>query len=728
MRKIDLYIADNKVDLDDNSFILFNYTMEDLSNPTIVKNSFSKQITLKGTANNNKVFGSIFRLDRQTQHGSSQSSGVHYDASRKTPFVIFNEANEIVESGYVKLDGVTLGREIEYKVTLYGGLGSFFYALMYNEDGSKKNLTSLRYKTLSGRYMNTPGSRGQSNGLDVIQSCWRYLGNPEYYETHFDDLDVTWCNIINFAPCYNGLPNDFSADKIICDQPYENVPRAIAKTENKQNGGTTLIQYSFKQGTKSNLMTLTNPHHEWEVRDLRWYLQRPIMSVKALIAAICDTENNGGWEVELSPSFFNAANHLYNDGWFTLPLIPTEDRQEENTLQNILSGTMSPMEYLVSFTKIFGLIFLADPTKKKIVIMPRQEFYSSEKDVIDLTDRVNRESISISPILADKHFYQYGNEVIGAWAEEYAADFNKGYAVQSVNTGNEFNMETEVVTSDIIFQDAVEVHERSLLYYSNELERDPGGGGYVENYVLPRYEQVKLQLWGISDGQTEQHMEEFDVECPLEWKRFPFNETYPLSDFLPKVQLHDSSNKPIDGNNVLLVFTGIKETPDWDVRGVHVRLTYRVTDDTDDMMTLNEGVPCWNYSPYNSREVTSLPSFRRCYTQDIDGDEVIAETYEWGVPAARGAFGVFHSSEGAKTIYNRFWKKYQSDRYDVDTYKMNCKVNLRGMNQGKDLMRRFFFYQGAIFVLNAIRNHSLTTWDDTECEFIKVQDKSNYQS
>ena len=40
-RKISLYIADRQVDLDDQSFILFNYAMEDLSNPTIVKNSFS---------------------------------------------------------------------------------------------------------------------------------------------------------------------------------------------------------------------------------------------------------------------------------------------------------------------------------------------------------------------------------------------------------------------------------------------------------------------------------------------------------------------------------------------------------------------------------------------------------------------------------------------------------------------------------------------------------------
>ena len=55
-RKIALYIAGQLADLDEQSFILFNYTMEDLTNPTIVRNSFSQQITLRGTANNNKIF------------------------------------------------------------------------------------------------------------------------------------------------------------------------------------------------------------------------------------------------------------------------------------------------------------------------------------------------------------------------------------------------------------------------------------------------------------------------------------------------------------------------------------------------------------------------------------------------------------------------------------------------------------------------------------------------
>ena len=144
-RKISLYIADRQVDLDDQSFILFNYTMEDLSNPTIVKNSFSQQITLKGTANNNAIFGDAFRLDRQVGNNGGQA-GADFNPSVKTPFVIYNEMGEILESGYAKLDTITRKRNaVEYKVSLYGGLGSFLYSLSYDVNGNKRTLADLDY-------------------------------------------------------------------------------------------------------------------------------------------------------------------------------------------------------------------------------------------------------------------------------------------------------------------------------------------------------------------------------------------------------------------------------------------------------------------------------------------------------------------------------------------------------------------------------------------------------
>ncbi len=133
------------VDLDDKSLILFNYTMEDLTNPTIVKNAFSHQVTIKGTPNNNQLFGDIFRLDREVTYNGG-FLGTDFNPSRKTPFVIYNELNEVLESGYCKLDSVTKTKGVvEYKVSLYGGLGSFIYSLAYDSEGNKRTLADLDY-------------------------------------------------------------------------------------------------------------------------------------------------------------------------------------------------------------------------------------------------------------------------------------------------------------------------------------------------------------------------------------------------------------------------------------------------------------------------------------------------------------------------------------------------------------------------------------------------------
>lgn len=293
-RKISLYIADQLVDLDEQSFVLMNYTMDDLSNPVIVKNTFSQQIVLKGTPGNNRVFGDSFRADRQVQYNGG-SSGVGFDASKKTPFVIYNELGEILESGYVKLDSVERnGADIQYKITLYGGLGSFLYSLSYDESGNKRTLADLDYL-----------GNGDPTELDFtidkanLEQAWEDLYDLYYGASPTPTGKWT---IVNFAPAYNGFPDNFSPDKGLLSLPGAGLPASV-------NG------YSPKSGY--GLVNLANPQDEWAVKDIRTYLQRPVLSVKAFLAAICNPANNGGHSVEISDL------SPYDDLWLTLPTIPS---------------------------------------------------------------------------------------------------------------------------------------------------------------------------------------------------------------------------------------------------------------------------------------------------------------------------------------------------------------------------------------------------------------------
>jgi hypothetical protein len=293
-----------------------------------------------------------------------------------------------------------------------------------------------------------------------------------------------------------------------------------------------------------------------------------------------------------------------------------------------------------------------------------------------------------------------------------------------VNTGNEFSSEIKVVTEDIKFKSAVDVQEQSLLYYTDSVvPPSPTIAIITQRYLrIPLYESVKTQLW------NKENMMEVDVlaDFPDDSRYYADNKNYPGVDWLPKVQLHDADNKDIDGSNVLLVFNQVMQVPShitFNVSSTPVTLysDYELTKDHPDMDILNEGTPCWGGEVVET--LLKLPSFRRSYVKAAS----VPELLEWGLPEEWGVLKFAEVSDN-NTLYGRFWDNYQRDRYDDDTIKLTCKADLGGLEVGQNLLGRFFYYQGAIFVLNAIRNHSLTTYDDTECEFIKVQDIENYKN
>ena len=280
-RKIELYIDGALADLNDQALVLFNYALTDLQKPTAVKNSYSKQITLPGTPANDAIFSHAYRLDKMV--------GVSgFDPLTRTPFAIYDEKGDIVESGYLKLDKVSRKKgDHTYAVTLYGGLGSFFYALSYRSDGEKKTLADLKYL-------------GPGIAFDDELDFTMTAANVESNWVLLADGTI---GPITFVPAYEGKPDgDFDAGKAVATMA------SVGLTSQTESG----VTYGGQNG--GTIINLAAEIDEWAAKDLRCYLQRPALKVAALLEALSNSTYNGGYTLDHS-----GIDALVADLWITLP-------------------------------------------------------------------------------------------------------------------------------------------------------------------------------------------------------------------------------------------------------------------------------------------------------------------------------------------------------------------------------------------------------------------------
>lgn len=299
---IHLFIGDKEVEFSSPPDILYTYQQTDFTNPTVIKNGFSKTVTIEGTPSNNQIFGHYWKVER-LQNTSENGSGVYFNASKKIPFTLYLDS-EIYEQGYVKLDNVKLvGHSIIYSITLYGGLGQFFYELSTDSEGNKKKLSNLEFDVDLNFITN----------INTVKEAWESLSNGgnEKWDT------------INFMPAYNGLPDDFDSDKVV----FNTSGTSFEKKYYDGEGNTYQSKGDFVLGELPTEMT------EWEIFDLRSYLQRPCIRMKKIIEACCKPENNGGYNVVLDNDFFNEDNPYWENTWLTLPMI--QSLEYKNDVQEV---------------------------------------------------------------------------------------------------------------------------------------------------------------------------------------------------------------------------------------------------------------------------------------------------------------------------------------------------------------------------------------------------------
>lgn len=311
-----LYIQDRMIDTDDDFSVAFNYQSVETSTPTATKNGFSKSVELSGTETNNDIFGHFWRLDRNLLEGGNM--GVEFDPKKRVDFKLVNNG-EIIESGYLQLDSITIDGKgnIKYSITLYGGLGDFFYNLMYDENGKERKLDSLDYG-----FTSTDSSFDEEQMLMfwdaayIDKSWYRLFHLYDKQKSYYNDLHTN----ITAAPTYSGKYDDFDNSKVLIN--YDWLSRWPNSTEFKylpSLGGTNRPKYGYVIAEASRDLD------EWEVGDLRSVYQRPALRMRKLLDAISDPKNNGGYEVIWDDDIRDGA--YYNDSWLMFNRLNFDDAE-----------------------------------------------------------------------------------------------------------------------------------------------------------------------------------------------------------------------------------------------------------------------------------------------------------------------------------------------------------------------------------------------------------------
>ena len=373
-----LYINNMQVDLYDDNLILFNWQEMDTSNPTIIKNGYSKTITLIGTATNNEIFGHFWNLERYQAGGG-------FNPSYRVPFVLYYNS-AVYERGYVKLQKVIKeNKTVKYEIGLFGGLGSFIYNLSTNwNTGEKKNLSDLNFfgfkKPKIYSIDATIGSTStavEDTGSTVISDDidFSFTINADTVKTAWENIEShpKW-SMINFAPTYVGLPDNLDADKVLIN--FNNLTSLSAQTSD--DSGNYRTYGGFALGKLPDKLTSE------EVKDYRSYIQTPVLRVKSIFDAICMKENNkgkydNGYEVVLDEDFFNPSNPYFYDSWITLPQLSLKSVYADGETEDW--GDAKPISIYTgdkSITYVFRVDNNTSGSKVKIKTKLRMNIDSSQ--------------------------------------------------------------------------------------------------------------------------------------------------------------------------------------------------------------------------------------------------------------------------------------------------------------------------------------------------------------
>lgn len=230
MSKLRIFIEGKELDSLESVTVPITKQFEELSDPTVICNDYSKTVTVPLSKNNNEIFGHCYNPDRLIAAGDDDTPlvGIYFDPYKKLDCRL-QWGDDVFFTGYAKMLKVTNNG---YEVTINGELGKIFQELQkitFDKTKYEEQEDIDKYYIDGSKYVNTQINK------ELVYKCWNSTQDDyTLRETTDTNYDIT--DIIGFIP-NNSFSNDFDYKTVELDDGTSQSMSDVLGTDFETNTG-----------------------------------------------------------------------------------------------------------------------------------------------------------------------------------------------------------------------------------------------------------------------------------------------------------------------------------------------------------------------------------------------------------------------------------------------------------------------------------------------------------
>lgn len=348
---------------------------EDISNPSVIINDWSKTVKIPFSQNNNGIFTDLFHPDRQIL----QNSQFSFDPTQKVNFYLEGSSGELLFKGYLKfIQATTEGDSGYYEVTLNSEINNIFYELSsftFDDTKYSSEEDKAKYYIDGSKYYDELMSRqliydSWNNEIDTSASIVK------------GDSDYKAYNVVGWTPLNCRYDSDTFNEK------------SYQKSDTEMVDIKDIFPSEWESKTGISIDTIIGdgllPRTFGEFRS---YLQQPFVTIPTLFKIIQAQLKNtqfADWNIVGDKRWFKKSNSYYNDVAVLLNGYGSETETYMNNYYNSESVKRITMGVSKNKFASFGINYAAEQESLPTIIEGYNDrwnlpYFARFKNTIDIS-------------------------------------------------------------------------------------------------------------------------------------------------------------------------------------------------------------------------------------------------------------------------------------------------------------------------------------------------------